>query len=142
MSFICKSDAHGQFFLNKSFTHFWVIYHIVKLQNCSSLDGRVIATKMTKCLISLKALQSNIKVHFFFGFDTHNYTAQLPEKLAKGKTREIMKNHVIFALLFLNFIYLGFYVAFNTVQVISRRVVGRAEETSTYSWSRFCTVNC
>ena len=40
------------------------------------------------------------------------------------------------------FIYLGFYVAFNTVQVISRRVVGRAEETSTYSWSRFCTVNC
>ena len=40
------------------------------------------------------------------------------------------------------FVYLGFYVAFNTVQVISRRVVGRAEETSTYSWSRFCTVNC
>ena len=30
------------------------------------------------------------------------------------------------------FIYLGFYVAFNTVQVISRWVVGRAEETSTY----------
>ena len=28
-----------------------------------------------------------------------------------------------------------FYVAFNTVQVISRRVVGRAEETSTYSTS-------
>ena len=29
------------------------------------------------------------------------------------------------------FFYLGFNVAFNTVQVISRRVVGRAEETST-----------
>ena len=29
------------------------------------------------------------------------------------------------------FVYLGFYVTFNTVQVISRRVVGRAEETST-----------
>ena len=27
----------------------------------------------------------------------------------------------------------GFYVAFNTMQVISRRVVGRADETSTYS---------
>ena len=40
------------------------------------------------------------------------------------------------------FIYLGFYVAFNTVQVISRWVVGRAEETSTYSLSGFCTVNC
>ena len=39
-------------------------------------------------------------------------------------------------------VYLGFYVAFNTVQVISRRVVGRAEETSTYSSLGFCTVNC
>ena len=36
----------------------------------------------------------------------------------------------------------GFYVTFNTVQVISRRVVGRAEETSTYSLLGFCTVNC
>ena len=36
------------------------------------------------------------------------------------------------------FIYLGFYVAFNTVQVI----VGRAQETSTYSSLGFCTVNC
>ena len=40
------------------------------------------------------------------------------------------------------FIYLGFYVDFNSVQVISRRVVGRAEETSTYSSLGFCTVNC
>ena len=39
------------------------------------------------------------------------------------------------------FIYLVFYLAFNTVQIISQWVVGRAEETSTYSWSRFCTVN-
>ena len=38
--------------------------------------------------------------------------------------------------------YLGFYVVFNTVQVISGRVVGRAEETSTYSSLGFCTVNC
>ena len=40
------------------------------------------------------------------------------------------------------FIYLAFYVAFYTVQVISRWVVGRAEETSTYSSLGFCTVNC
>ena len=40
------------------------------------------------------------------------------------------------------FIYLGFYVTFNTVQVISQQVVGMAEETSTYSWSRFYTLNC
>ena len=39
------------------------------------------------------------------------------------------------------FIYLRFNVAFNTVQVISQWVVGRAEETRTFSWSRFCTVN-
>ena len=38
----------------------------------------------------------------------------------------------------IKFIYLGFYVAFNTIQVI----VGRAEETSTYSLLGFCTVNC
>ena len=30
---------------------------------------------------------------------------------------------------------------FNTVQVISRLVVFSAKETSTYNWSRFCTVN-
>ena len=30
----------------------------------------------------------------------------------------------------------------NNVQVISRRVVGKAEETSTYISSGFCTVNC
>ena len=42
----------------------------------------------------------------------------------------------------LDFVYLGFYVAFNTVQVISRRVVGRAEETSTLSSLGLCTVNC
>ena len=35
-----------------------------------------------------------------------------------------------------------FYVAFNTLQVISLRGVGRAEETSTYSSLGFCTVNC
>ena len=45
-------------------------------------------------------------------------------------------------LIYFLFIYLGFYVSFNTVQVISRRVVGRAEETSTYSSLGFGTVNC
>ena len=38
-------------------------------------------------------------------------------------------------------IYLWFHVTFNTVQVISQWVVLWAEETSTYSWSGFCTVN-
>ena len=42
----------------------------------------------------------------------------------------------------LSLVYLWFYIALNTGQVISRRVVGRAEETSTYSSLGFCTVNC
>ena len=42
-----------------------------------------------------------------------------------------------------SFIYLfGFYVAFNTVQVKPRPVVGRAEEICIHSWSKFCTVKC
>ena len=52
---------------------------------------------------------------------------------------ESIKTQPVFVHLF---IYSGFYVAFNTVQVISRRVVGRAEETSTYSSLGFCAVNC
>ena len=49
---------------------------------------------------------------------------------------------ILFIAVDLFFVYLGFYVAFNAVQVISQRVVGRAEETSTYSSLGFCTVNC
>ena len=49
---------------------------------------------------------------------------------------------LVLVVFFIYLIYLGFYIAFNTVQVISQRVVGRAEETSTYSSLGFCTVNC
>ena len=42
--------------------------------------------------------------------------------------------------LHINLFIWGFGV--NTVQVISRLVVFWAEETSTYSWSRLCTINC
>ena len=48
-------------------------------------------------------------------------------------TKEDSTNSICVILPTKDFFYLGFYVAFNTVQVISRRVVGRAEETSTYS---------
>ena len=40
------------------------------------------------------------------------------------------------------FINLGFHITFRTVQVTSGLVVLWAEDTSMYSWSRFCTVNC
>ena len=56
-------------------------------------------------------------------------------------TMNIHQLHSLLITLY-RFIYWGFYVAFNTVQVISRRVVGRTEETSTYSSLGFCTVNC
>ena len=58
--------------------------------------------------------------------------------LPKDKPRYLMGVGYVVRL----FIYLGFYVSFNTVQVISRRVVGKAEETSIYSLSGLCTVNC
>ena len=58
-------------------------------------------------------------------------------------TAAIIISILSFSIIYINlFVYLGFYVAFNTVQVISRRIVGRAEETSTYSSLGFCTVNC
>ena len=44
--------------------------------------------------------------------------------------------------MYLLFIWVLSLLSFNTVQVISQRVVLCAEETSTYSWSRFYSVNC
>ena len=41
-----------------------------------------------------------------------------------------------------NNIYFDFNVTFNTEQIISRRAALRAEETSIYSWSKFCSVHC
>ena len=48
--------------ISKSFTYFWVIYHTVKLQIYSSLHSLVIATEMSKCLLSLKVLL----IRYFF----------------------------------------------------------------------------
>ena len=56
-------------------------------------------------------------------FKLHNQT--IPIVTLYGK--------MVYPVLIYLFFYLGFYIAFNTVQVISRRVVGRAEEISTYS---------
>ena len=59
------------------------------------------------------------------------FTVQNPNELyvlvtsALPTTRRDMTRTVLIL-----FVYLGFYVAFNTVQVISRWVVGRAEETN------------
>ena len=65
-------------------------------------------------------------------FDSHSSISQ----------SYMFKFEVLVQIPFDLFIYSGFCGAFNTVQVISRWVVGRAEETSTYSSSGFCTVNC
>ena len=45
---------YSQILSNKSFTYFWVTFHMVKFQSCSSLYSWVIATKMSKYLLSLK----------------------------------------------------------------------------------------
>ena len=79
------------------------------------------------CHKSWFGLGGTIQKWFVSYFSNHCQTIKIGSTLSK--------------LIYL-FIYLGFYVAFNTKQVISRQVVGSAEETSTYSWSMFCTVNC
>ena len=60
-------------------------------------------------------------------FNTKMYSHCSDEKDKKWKK----ENFVLMMSKWVWFVYLGFYVAFNTVQVISRRVVGRAKETST-----------
>ena len=45
-NFTCnlKSIVFREFCLNMLFSYFWVSYNMVKLQTCSSLHSRVIAT--------------------------------------------------------------------------------------------------
>ena len=53
----------GNFFEISPSPTFGLIYHIVKLQSYSSLDGSVIASKVNKCHLSLKVLQIDNKCH-------------------------------------------------------------------------------
>ena len=72
--------------------------------------------------------------------DTQSYLdlmRELQHRVSLSRTCKLWLDNLINL-----FIWGFFYIAFNTVQVISRRVVGRAEETSTYSSLEFCTVNC
>ena len=54
------------------------------------------------------------------------------------------EQYSVFKTALLGYIYLFIwgFTSLSTLQAISRWVVGRAEETSTYSSSGFCTVNC
>ena len=65
-----------------------------------------------------------------------------PNDMHKNVINKICNMKLQYYLFICLFIYLGFYDAFNTVQVTSQCVVGRAEETSTDSLLGFCTVNC
>ena len=71
----------------------------------------------------------NLLLHFYFSVLIYfsGYDKIKLQKKVKFQKCFIKFNQLVY--MFLNFVYLGFYVAFNTVQVISRRVVGRAEET-------------
>ena len=73
---------------------------------------------------------------------TSEIGVRFPARPQVGKLLVACRWSAVYSTFIYLYIYLGFYVAFNTVQVISRLVVGRAEETSTYSSSGFCTVNC
>ena len=61
-------------------------------------------------------------------------------KVSDGVKQAAILSHILFTVKMVYFLF-GVLCRF-TVQVISRRVVGRAEETSTYSSLGFCTVNC
>ena len=75
-------------------------------------------------------------------FNTLQSSQILLLALIPSSNHSVLTSQAIFVPRFFIYLFGVFYVAFNTVQVISRRVVLWAEETSTYSWSRFCTVNC
>ena len=83
--------------------------------------------------------QSNFNRIWFYLWPTSSITVHL--QYPQDKVLVMANFHHIQQILYILFILFGFYITFNTVQVISRRVVLWAEETSTYSWSRFCTVN-
>ena len=93
------------------------------------------------CNVNHRALPSNYQLSNmkYPARDSNRRPQRLKPRTLNCYTTEPPLKHVDFIYLF---IYLGFYLAFNTVQVISRQVVGRAEETSTYSSLGFCTVNC
>ena len=84
--------------------------------------------------MSMDSKQDNSSLSKIFGYTNQNRSF-VPVNFFPLHTRKDI-------LWYPSFIYLEFYVAFNTVQVISRWVVGRAEETSSYSSLGFCTVNC
>ena len=65
----------------------------------------------------------------------------------KASTEHVMLNYTTTLLnVYMDLVYyiylFGVLKHFHTVQVISQWLVLWAEETSTYSWSKFCTVNC
>ena len=99
------------------------------------------------CIVNCRTSASNyqlfpLEVGLGIELQSQWWEARLLPLCHRGKPWTQIFLVIILQLFSYSFIYLGLYVALNTVQVISQRVVGRAEETSTYSWSRFCTVNC
>ena len=102
----------------------------------SHMNASAAFDKLNRCLQDVKEWMSAGKLKLSLQ-DVKEWMSAGKLKLNSDKTEFILFGSKIYL-----FIYLGFYVAFNTVQVISRRVVGMAEETSTYSLLGFCTVNC
>ena len=98
-------------------------------------------TPPNQCTISINFLQLTVP-EILPGQDCSRYPPTHPNGENYTHTAFKLFSYKMSDCQFNGFIYLGFYVAFNTVQVISRLVVGRAEETSTYSSLGFCTVNC
>ena len=98
------------------------------LKNCHPVSGLSVISKLVERVVA-KQLVDHIHQHDL----DNSYQSAYKSGHSTETALLSIKNDIHLSLSQGDLlIYLGFYVAFNTVQVISQWVVERAEETSTY----------
>ena len=72
-----KTIAFREVCINMVFNYFWVSYNIVKLQTCSSLHSRVIATLTLSLLSKLLVSSKLFHLEYFVSYVFHVLLGQL-----------------------------------------------------------------
>ena len=72
-----KTIAFREFSINMLFSYFWVSYNIVKLQTCSSMPRRVIATLRLSLLSKLHVSSKLLHLEYFVLYVFHVFLGQL-----------------------------------------------------------------
>ena len=72
-----KTTAFREFCINMLFHYFWGIYNIVKLQTCSSMHRRVIATLRLSVLNKLLVSSKMLHLEYFVLYVFHVFLGQL-----------------------------------------------------------------